>query len=143
LQWVEELRQQSDGRLHPSSTTEFVVGAAGEHDVEILSTTEYLHRQLKLARVYFSAFRPIHDTPLDNLPATDPARQLRLYQASFLLRDYGFEVEELPFAGEGDLPTHTDPKRAWADEHLTHAPVEINTPRAVTCCGFQVSGVKG
>ncbi len=95
LRWVEELRQQT--RLTSSSTTELVVGPAGERDVEILSTTEFLHRQLKLARVYFSAFRPIPDTPLDNEPATDPARQFRLYQASFLLRDYEFDVEELPF----------------------------------------------
>ena len=125
LQWVEDLRQQTD--LRPSSTTEFVVGPAGERDVEILSTTEYLHRQLKLARVYFSAFRPIHETPLDNEPATDPTRQLRLYQASFLLRDYDFEVEELPFKRDGDLPQEVDPKRAWADENLSHTPVEINT----------------
>jgi predicted DNA-binding helix-hairpin-helix protein len=125
LRWVEELRQQT--ALHPSSTTELVVGPAGERDIEILSTTGYLHRQLKLARVYFSAFRPVPETPLDNVPATDPARQLRLYQASFLLRDYDFDVEELPFTDEGDLPTNVDPKRAWAEMHLTHAPVEVNT----------------
>jgi predicted DNA-binding helix-hairpin-helix protein len=126
LQWVEEMRQQSGGALRASSTTEFVVGPAGESDIELLSATEYLHRQAGLARAYFSAFRPVADTPLDNLPATDDRRRLRLYQASFMLRDYGFSVEELPFSGQGDLPLHVDPKRAWADDHLLQAPVEIN-----------------
>lgn len=126
LRWVDELRQQSDGRLRASSTTEFVVGPAGEPDVEILSTTSYLHRQLKLARVFFSAFNPIEDTPLDNHPATDDTRRIRLYQASFLLRDYDFDVEELPFEAAGNLPLDADPKRAWADLHLVHAPVELN-----------------
>lgn len=125
LQWIEELRQHTG--LRASSTTEFVVGPAGERDVEILSATEYLYRELKLARTYFSAFRPVLDTPLENQPPTDSIRQLRLYQASFLLRDYGFDLEEMPFIAEGDLPRHTDPKRAWADLHLSHAPVEVNT----------------
>jgi predicted DNA-binding helix-hairpin-helix protein len=127
LRWIEEMRQSSEGRLSASSTTEFVVGPAGESDVELLSATEYLHRQLKLARVYFSAFHPVVETPLDNVAPTDDARRIRLYQASFLLRDYGFTVEDLPFAGAGNLPLSIDPKRAWADNHLAQAPIELNT----------------
>ena len=78
LQWVEELRKASGGHLKSSSTTEFVVGPAGESDVELLSTSAYLHRQLGLARVYFSAFSPVRDTPLDNHPATNDTRRIRL-----------------------------------------------------------------
>jgi predicted DNA-binding helix-hairpin-helix protein len=127
LQWVEDFRRTSEGRLRASSTTEFVVGPAGESDVEILSTTEYLYRQLGLARAYFSAFKPVEDTPLDNVPPTDDIRRIRLYQASFLLRDYGFDLEELPFAQSGHLPTHIDPKLAWAETTLSQAPIEVNT----------------
>jgi len=127
LRWVTDLRRESGGRLRASSTTEFVVGPAGERDLEILSMTGVLYRQLGLARTYYSAFRPVLDTPLDNMPATDSLRQLRLYQASFLLRDYGFDLEELPFEGEGDLPQQIDPKRAWADLHLLQTPLEINS----------------
>lgn len=126
LKWIEEIRQQSEGQIRASSTTEFVVGPAGERDVELLSATDYLHNQLKLARVYFSAFHPVRDTPLDNVAPTTEQRKIRLYQASFLLRDYGFSVEELPFIGAGDLPQHTDPKTAWAEENLRHAPIELN-----------------
>ncbi len=126
LQWVEELRRQHGEKLNASSTTEFVVGPAGESDLELLTTTEYLHRHAGLARAYFSAFSPVVDTPLDNYPATSETRRLRLYQASFLLRDYAFSVEELPFEGVGDLPQDADPKRAWADTTLLHNPLEIN-----------------
>jgi len=126
LRWIEELRQEVAGR-RPSSTTQFVVGAAGESDVELLTTTEYLHRRVGLARAYFSRFTPVSDTPLENHPPTPPAREHRLYQSSFLLRDYGFEVEELPFDTGGNLPLDSDPKLAWARAHLAHIPVEVNT----------------
>ena len=66
------------------------------------------------------------DTPLENLPPEDPVRQHRLYQSSFLLRDYGFGLEEMPFDPQGNLPRDVDPKMAWAAATLAHTPVEIN-----------------
>jgi len=143
LRWVHELRQSSEGRLRASSTTEFVVGPAGEPDVELLSVTEYLHRQLGLARVYFSAFRPVPDTPLDNVAPTDDTRRIRLYQASFLIRDYGFGLEELSFTSTGNLPLHVDPKRAWAEAHLREAPLEVNTASRQELLRVPGIGAKG
>jgi predicted DNA-binding helix-hairpin-helix protein len=143
LQWVEDFRRTSEGRLRASSTTEFVVGPAGESDVEILSTTEYLYRQLGLARAYFSAFKPVEDTPLDNVPPTDDIRRIRLYQASFLLRDYGFDLEELPFAENGHLPHHVDPKLAWAETTLSQAPIEVNTATQSDLMRVPGIGAKG
>ncbi len=126
LRWIEQIRREMPGRW-PSSTTQFVVGAADESDVEILTTTEFLHQQVGLARAYFSGFAPVPDTPLEGHSPTSPLREQRLYQSSFLLRDYGFTVEELPFDAGGDLPLESDPKLAWARRHLAHAPVELNT----------------
>jgi len=125
LRWIGALRRRMPGR-RPSATTQFVVGAAGESDLELLATTAFLYRQLGLARAYFSGFRPVPDTPLEDHPPTPPLREHRLYQASFLLRDYGFGVEELPFDPDGNLPLGEDPKLAWAREHLAQAPVEVN-----------------
>lgn len=131
LRWVEQIRRSQpphkgwNGRW-PSMTTQFVVGAVGESDLELLTTTAYLHQKLRLGRAYFSAFRPIPDTPLENQPGEEPLRQHRLYQASFLLRDYGFDLEELPFEPAGSLPRSIDPKTAWARVHLAEQPVEIN-----------------
>ncbi|MBN2499983.1 MAG: radical SAM protein [Anaerolineales bacterium] len=131
LKWAEEIRQNQapyrtwNGRW-PSSTTQFVVGAVGESDLELLATSEYLIRQASLKRVYFSAFSPIQDTPLENHTPTDPLRQHRLYQSSYLLRDYGFSLEDMPFDPSGNLPLGEDPKLAWAKSSLQHAPVEVN-----------------
>lgn len=131
LKWVEEIRRtqpahQGWNRRWPSMTTQFVVGAVGESDLELLSTTDALHRQFRLGRAYFSAFHPVPDTPFEDLPATSPKRELHLYQASFLLRDYGFNLEDLPFEKGGNLPDHVDPKTAWAEHNLSEHPLEIN-----------------
>jgi len=131
LKWVEEIRRTqpaykgSNGRW-PSTTTQFVVGGADESDLELLTTTSWLNKNVRLKRAYFSAFHPISDTPLENKTATDPLREHRLYQASFLLRDYGFDLEDLPFVGDGFLPLRTDPKLAWAQMNLSERPLEIN-----------------
>jgi predicted DNA-binding helix-hairpin-helix protein len=131
LQWAEEIRKTQPARLGwngkwPSLTTQFVVGAVGENDLEILSTTAYLTKQLRLARAYFSAFNPVKDTPLENHAPENPWREHRLYQSSFLLRDYGFDLEDLPFLQTGFLPLDIDPKIAWAKQNLVDKPIEVN-----------------
>ncbi len=131
LRTVEAIRKSQPGARGwkgrwPSMTTQFVVGAAGENDLEVLQTVDYLYRNLRLARAYFSGFHPVAQTPLEELPAIVPWRQHRLYQASFLLRDYGFGVEDLPFEGDGLLPLGVDPKLAWARSNLNEAPIELN-----------------
>jgi len=131
LKWVDEIRRSQpaykgwNGRW-PSTVTQYVVGGADESDLELLTTTQWLHRNVRLGRAYFSAFSPIRDTPLENKSPTDPLREHRLYQASFLLRDYGFDLEELPFTQNGNLPLPTDPKLAWAQENLSERPLEVN-----------------
>lgn len=131
LRWVEKIRQtlpahQGWNGRWPSSTTQFVVGAVGESDLELLSTFSYLNKKVRLARGYFSGFSPTPDTPFEGLPACNPWREHRLYQASFLLRDYGFDLEEMPFQPSGDLPLEEDPKLSWARHNLYEAPLEIN-----------------
>jgi len=131
LQIIEQIRQNEPAHLGwngrwPSTVTQFVVGAVGETDVEILSTTEYLTKQLHLQRAYFSPFSPLENTPLENQPAENPMRKVRLYQVSFLFRDYGFDLEEMPFDPQGNLPLDIDPKLAWAQANLQHDPVELN-----------------
>ena len=131
LRWVDQIRRSQPGTQGwnghwPSSVTQFVAGGSGETDLELLQTSEYLHRKLRLARVYFSGFSPVPGTPLEGQAPINPWRTHRLYQADFLLRDYGFSVEDLPFARSGSLPLDTDPKLAWARANLIEQPVEIN-----------------
>lgn len=132
LQWMEDIRQNQSPirawkKTWPSSTTQFVVGAAGETDLDLLSMTANLSGSRGISRAYFSSFNPIPGTPLENTPASDPRREFRLYQASFLLRDYHFTLEDIPFLPSGLLSLTVDPKTAWADAHLKQQPLEINT----------------
>ena len=124
LLWAGELRREKEERL-ASIATQFVVGAVGDTDLELLSISDRLLRQVGLSRTYYSAFHPIAHTPLENTPPTPPRREFRLYQSSFLLRDYHWDVEELPFRQDGNLPLNIDPKRAWAEANLRHAPIEL------------------
>ncbi len=142
LRWIDEVRRAAPGRT-PSATTQFVVGAVGEPDVELLTTTAYLYRELRLARAYFSSFSPVPDTPLAEKPPSSAVREHRLYQASFLLRDYGFDVEELPFSHVGNLPQEEDPKLAWAKLHLSQSPVEVNTADREWLLRIPGIGLKG
>jgi len=132
LKWMAEIRKNDpphiawNGRWS-SSSTQFVVGPAGETDLELVSLTASLTKILGLTRTYFEAFRPVQGTPLENHPPEDPLRQHRLYQASFLLRDYGFDLEDFSFSQEGNLPLELDPKQAYAQSNLINSPIDLNT----------------
>jgi predicted DNA-binding helix-hairpin-helix protein len=148
MRYVEQIRRARGGqpgtwgnryRSGPSQTTQFVVGPGGETDRELLRTTEYLRRTVALARAYFSAFRPVPGTPLQDQPAESATRERRLYQSDFLLRDYGFRADELIFDDDSNLLLNEDPKLAWARCHLAHAPIEIN--RADRCDLLRVPGI--
>ena len=107
-------------------TTQLVVGAANDKDREILSLSHNLYKDYKLRRVYYSAFIPIEETPLENLRPCPPLREFRLYQADFLLRKYNFTANELVFDEKGDLYLDKDPKLAWALANMAKFPIEIN-----------------
>ncbi len=127
-----QLKSQFDSRAYqkefwPSLTTQFVVGAADETDRELLLTTEKLYKDNNLQRVYFSSFNPIEGTDMEHLPPSDHNRMVRLYQASFLLRDYDYSADDLVFDDNGDLPTKRDPKALIAENEFRHSKLEINT----------------
>jgi predicted DNA-binding helix-hairpin-helix protein len=148
LKWMEEIRRNQPAYRGwnghwPSSVTQFVAGGAGESDLELLSTTQYLYRNLGLKRTYYSRFNPIPDTPLENQVPIAPIREHRLYQASFLLRDYGFDLQELPFEKDGDLPVDCDPKLAWAQKNLMEQPIEINKADRRALLRIPGIGLKG
>ena len=124
LQWISRLRREE--ALRASVVTQFVVGAVGDTDLELLHTSDHLYTQLGLRRAYFMAFNPVSQTPFEHLASVSHQRTFRLYQASFLLRDYGWSVEDLPFLSSANLPLDVDPKLAWAKENLREAPVEVN-----------------
>src|SRR6266700_2776072 len=127
LRWAEEIRRKHPDEKLAGTVTQFVVGAVGDTDQELLSLSSRLYRKMGLTRAYYSGFSPVIQTPFENVPATDPLRGHRLYQASFLLRDYGWMVQDLLFNSDGIMLLDMDPKRAWAEMHLRSAPIEIMT----------------
>jgi predicted DNA-binding helix-hairpin-helix protein len=118
-------RQVPGARPVSGTTTQFVVGAAGERDREILGVVDRLERRRLLHHAHFSAFQPVVGTPLENLPATPAARELRLYQAEHLLRQYGFALSELAFGADGNLDLDRDPKTAWARANPALFPLDV------------------
>lgn len=109
-----------------SQTTQFVVGAAEETDRELIDLSSHLYGDLKLSRIYFSAYQPPGRVDF-GAPRAPLLREHRLYQTDFLLRRYGFKGEEIPLLDGGRLALHEDPKTAWARLHPEFFPVEINT----------------
>jgi len=126
---IRTIKELTERGVRPRAgyTTQFVVGPAGESDRELIYLVDRLYKELGLKRAYFSAFQPIRNTPLEDHPPTPLLREHRLYQADFLLREYGFSADELIFNREGRLYLPVDPKLAWAINHPEHFPVEINT----------------
>ena len=105
-----------------------IIGAGGESDKNILTTSENLYRTFKMKRVYYSAYIPVVDSPVLPDRSTPPplAREHRIYQADWLLRFYGFSVAELFSSRGANLDPDLDPKVSWALRNLDEFPVEVN-----------------
>jgi len=107
-------------------STQMIVGADPATDGEILRKSARLYGDFALRRVYYSAFSPIPDAS-KMLPLVSPplVREHRLYQADWLMRNYGFDATEIaPPTGMLDL--EIDPKLAWALSHRALFPVDVN-----------------
>ena len=119
-------RLNNEFHLSGGITTQFVVGAAGESDREILSFTERLYKQLNLRRVYYSGFIPYKGTPLENAPPVDTLRIKRLYEADFLIRDYNFSPCDFSYDEVGNLLRDKDVKVGYALKNIHIFPIDIN-----------------
>ena len=108
-------------------TTQLIVGATPETDLKIMKLSESLYTKLNLKRVYYSAYVSINED--SNLPALSSPpllRENRLYQADWLIRFYGFKIDDLLDETHPNFHTMLDPKCDWALRNLQHFPVEIN-----------------
>lgn len=125
-------------------STQMVIGALPESDYQIMSVAENLYEKFALKRVYYSAFVNVNeDKDLPALASGPPLlREHRLYQADWLLRFYGFKVDELLTADRPNFNTAIDPKADWAVHHLECFPVEINRADYRTLLRVPGIGVK-
>lgn len=113
--------------LPAGQTTQMVIGASPDTDLDILSLAENLYLAYDVRRVYYSAFIPTGTDPL--LPALSGpplVREHRLYQADWLFRFYGYRADEILDPLSPSLDADLDPKCAWALRHLGYFPVDVN-----------------
>ncbi len=115
------------GHLKSGVDTQMLVSAVDDNDWQYIQATEWLYGRMKLKRVYYSGFDPVPQTPLENRKACPPTREHRLYQTSFLLRDYEFKADDFApiVSDEGFLP-NTDPKKALAQANSDMFPIDLN-----------------
>lgn len=109
-------------------STQMIIGATGESDKDIMYSATHYYKNYNMKRVYYSGYVPVADD--SRLPAIGTQvpmlRENRLYQTDWLLRFYGFGVQEILNNDHPNLDIDIDPKLGWALRNLQHFPVDIN-----------------
>ena len=110
-------------------STQMIVGATADTDRDILTMSSSLYAEPTMRRVYYSGYVSVntYDQRLPVLKQPPLVRENRLYQADWLLRFYGFNVQEIVDDRHEQLDLDIDPKLAWALRHPEYFPVDINT----------------
>jgi putative DNA modification/repair radical SAM protein len=110
-------------------STQLIVGASPESDYDILNLANRLYHRQALKRVYYSAYVPVGDlkTPLQQVAEPPLQRENRLYQADWLIRLYGFSIDDVISSKTPFLDLKIDPKQAFALQHPSLFPIDINT----------------
>ncbi|APS37498.1 MULTISPECIES: putative DNA modification/repair radical SAM protein [Salegentibacter] len=125
-------------------STQMIVGATGESDREIMLSANHYYKNYNMKRVYYSGYVPIRNDPrLPSLGSQVPMlRENRLYQTDWLMRFYGFEVNELLNPQFPNLDVEVDPKLSWALRNPQHFPVDINRAEKETLLRIPGVGLK-
>ncbi len=137
-------RKKQSKFVPAGQSTQMIIGATPETDYQLMSVTEYMYKQFKMKRVFYSAFVDVNH----NIDAPAPVgpnpllREHRLYQADWLLRFYGFNVKELLNENHPNFNVVLDPKCDWAVNHLELFPVEIMRADYYTLLRVPGLGVK-
>ena len=126
MSYVKENRKSSFAPAGQS--TQMIIGATKETDLDIMNKSEKLYKSYDLKRVFYSAYIPVNkDKLLPSLTTPPLVRENRLYQADWLLRFYGFKTSDLLDEENPNFNILMDPKANWALRHLNEFPKEINT----------------
>lgn len=119
---------QSRKYVPAGQSTQMIIGATRETDLQIMSKSSYLYNNYNLKRVFYSAYVPVNkDNLLPSLEHPPLVRENRLYQADWLLRFYNFKVTDLLDNNNPNFNILIDPKADWALRHIDEFPKEINT----------------
>ncbi len=125
-------------------STQMIIGATDENDMQILAMSNYFYSKMNLKRVYYSGYVPVlEDSRLPALTTQVPLlREHRLYQADWLLRFYNFDVNEIVNNDFQHLDLDIDPKLSWALRNPQFFPLDINTADYLQILRIPGVGVK-
>jgi putative DNA modification/repair radical SAM protein len=109
-------------------STQVIIGATPENDSQVLQSANYFYKNFNLKRVYYSGYVPVlADKRLPALNTSVPmVRENRLYQADWLMRFYGFHVNEIVNTQQPHLDLDIDPKLGWAIRNMQAFPIDVN-----------------
>ena len=125
-------------------STQMIIGATNETDLDILSKSSSMYQNYSLKRVFYSAYIPVNKD--SNLPAIllpPLKRENRLYQADWLLRFYNFKVTDILDSDNPNFNLLLDPKASWALRYLDQFPKDINTCSYNELLQIPGIGIKG
>ena len=126
MKYVKE--NQNRNFVPAGQSTQMIIGATKETDLDIMNRSSNLYEAHKLKRVFYSAYIPVNkDSLLPTLEAPPLKRENRLYQADWLLRFYNFKVSDILSQDNPNFNLLVDRKVDWALRHLEEFPKEINT----------------
>ena len=105
-----------------------IIGATGESDKDIMFSATHYYKNYNMKRVYYSGYIPVaDDSRLPSIGSQVPMlRENRLYQTDWLLRFYGFAVNEIVNDDHPNLDVDVDPKLSWALRNMQYFPVDVN-----------------
>lgn len=114
--------------------TQMIIGASPETDYQIINLAEAMYGKYALKRVFYSAYIPaVEDSLLPALDTKPPLlREHRLYQADWLMRQYGFAAEEILSPETPNFNPYLDPKCNWAINNMQEFPVDVNVAELET-----------
>ena len=114
--------------------TQMIIGASPETDYQIIALAAAMYGKYALKRIFYSAYVPaVEDSLLPALNVKPPLlREHRLYQADWLMRQYGFRADEILSPDAPNLNPYLDPKCNWAINHMQEFPVDVNAARLET-----------
>ena len=116
--WISRLK------LRGGQATQMIINKLAT-DKDVLKMADWEYSSLNLRRVYYSSFRPVKGTPLENEKAEPLTRQNHLYNVDFLMRQYEFKLREFHNIMDDGMLPNEDPKLALAKANFDGA-IDIN-----------------
>lgn len=110
--------------LKGGQTTQLILNDIST-DKEILKMMDWEYDNLKLRRMYFSAFKPVKGTKFESKEPESISREFHLYNVDFLRRSYGFKLKEFREIMDNGMLPNEDPKLALAKANFD-SPLDIN-----------------